>query len=366
MLFSETPYWVQKLGRGTVIKTLIKAETKFWESLIETYLKPSDTSAEHKQIIKKELTQLRNKVCLAFLLLNTLFITIVYTLTEVNKQEGGSLSIPLPCGVPTTNNKGYGQGHIEPISFAFTAVFGIMLLIQFICMLFHRYSTLLHIISTSDAEIDLIKYIRDTCTKQNKDETGKDNMIALVKDFQKQPANQMTNDNISIDGSGESDVLRTNLKDSNISKKQGTLGRNFIGNYGNLLATFVNGIDEKDQRSFIHQEIGSGLTHRSVQTIMAMMKNETLQKQIKTIAEERLEQQKRLDQLQTNKRKLQFKNIGTKVVGESKPSVANSVMQVIQKRKLNDHITEIEKMKEAISDDKPDTENCLKDSDVLY
>lgn len=347
---------------------MIKAETIFWESLIETYLKPSDTSEEHKKTIKKDLTQLRNKVCLAFLLLNTLFITIVYTLTEVNKQEGGSLSIPLPCGVPSANNKGYGQGHIEPISFAFTAVFGIILLIQFICMLFHRYSTLLHIISTSDAEINLIKYIRDTCTRasQNKDETGKDNMIALVKDFQKHPANQMTNDKITIDGAGENDVLRTNLKDSTIRMKQGTLGRNFIGNYENLLATFENEIDEKDQRSFIHKEIGSGLTHRSVQTIMAMMKNETLRKQIKTIAEKRKEQQQRLDLLQQNKRKLQFKNVGTKVVGESKPSVVNSVLQVIQRQKINEHNTEIKKMKEAISDDKPDKENCLKDSDVLY
>jgi chitin synthase len=103
---------------------------------------------EHKKKVEKDLLQLRNKVCLAFLLMNALFVTIVYTLTEVNKQEHGTLSVKIPC--QTNSDSGYGQGHIEPISFAFTAVFGIMLFVQFVCMLFHRYSTLLHVISSSE------------------------------------------------------------------------------------------------------------------------------------------------------------------------------------------------------------------------
>jgi hypothetical protein len=45
----------------------------------EKYLKPLEYKEEHKKKVEKDLLQLRNKVCLAFLLMNALFVTIVYT-----------------------------------------------------------------------------------------------------------------------------------------------------------------------------------------------------------------------------------------------------------------------------------------------
>ena len=92
------------------------------------------------------LLELRNKVCLAFWLMNALFVTIVYVLTEVNESTNQALSIKLPCSVSAGSQ---GRGYIEPISFAFTAIFGVVLFIQFVCMLFHRFSTIIHIVAAN-------------------------------------------------------------------------------------------------------------------------------------------------------------------------------------------------------------------------
>lgn len=77
-----------------------------------------------------------------FFITNALFVTIVYVLTQVNAQQS-TLSIPLPCNV------GKNQGKIEPISIAFTLVFGILLFIQFFGMLMHRISTISHIMAST-------------------------------------------------------------------------------------------------------------------------------------------------------------------------------------------------------------------------
>lgn len=63
----------------------------------------------------------RNKVCLFFLMANALFVTIVFSLQQVNSQEGGNLSIKLPCA-----DNDYGEA-VEPISISFTLVFGLLL-----------------------------------------------------------------------------------------------------------------------------------------------------------------------------------------------------------------------------------------------
>ena len=63
----------------------------------------------------------RNRVCLLFMLLNVLFVTIVFTLQQMNDTENGRMSISLPCAT-----EGYGEA-IEPISITFTLVFGILL-----------------------------------------------------------------------------------------------------------------------------------------------------------------------------------------------------------------------------------------------
>ena len=114
----------------------------------------------------------RNKVCLFFLLINALFVTIVFTLQQVSTTTT-TLSIDLPCA---TGN--YGES-IEPISITFTLIFGILLLIQFICMMFHRMSTFLHICAITEVKIRKPRQFK-TESEQISVEKG----LELVRDMQ--------------------------------------------------------------------------------------------------------------------------------------------------------------------------------------
>ena len=114
----------------------------------------------------------RNKVCLFFLLINALFVTIVFTLQQVSATSS-TLSIDLPCA-----EGNYGES-IEPISIAFTLIFGILLLIQFICMLFHRMSTFLHICAITEVKIRKPKQF-----KADDEEISVSKGLELVKDMQ--------------------------------------------------------------------------------------------------------------------------------------------------------------------------------------
>lgn len=351
------------MGTGHKQQTLIKSETKFWKELIKTYLEPLDTSFDEQEKIKKELTQLRNKVCLSFLLLNALFITIVYTLTEVNKQEEGTLSIPLPCGVPNTHNKGYGQGHIEPISFAFTAVFGIMLFIQFICMLFHRYSTLLHVISTPEAKIDIKTFLRNIlcCKCRNIDEAQTPvtlvDALDLVKGLQRPPVNEIIDDCNEHDEENFWKMVKRDTRSIN----QGTLDRNFIRNFASFQTIDFNketfkGKHEEEKISFFRNEFGSGLTNRSVKTLISIRGNEVLQEQIKHKAK------KRMEQLTKERARLKFQAAGAQVVGAFNPDVANVARQAMINKTLSEHDTEIKTMKF----DETVQKTLMADADTLF
>lgn len=99
--------------------------------------------------MREGLKKLRKKVYGYFLLINLFFVVVVYTLTEVNANTKHALSIKLPC---TVSEGPPGRGYLEPISFAFTAIFGIMLFFQFICMLIHGWSTSNHIIASKKCD----------------------------------------------------------------------------------------------------------------------------------------------------------------------------------------------------------------------
>jgi chitin synthase len=111
-------------------------ETKFWKKKIKKYLKPLDQDKNKEKAATEALIELRNSVCLFVFLLNTILVTIMFSLTQVNTFKD-TLSVKFTCGGNDVN--------IVPISIMFAAIFGLLLLMQFICMLYHRISTLIHI-----------------------------------------------------------------------------------------------------------------------------------------------------------------------------------------------------------------------------
>ncbi|XP_033728979.1 chitin synthase chs-2-like [Pecten maximus] len=248
------PYWLtDKTLKNGAVDRMGKDETEFWRNFIEKYLYPLEKNPDVEKKIANDLIELRNKTCLAFLLINALFVTIVFVLTIVNAADS-SLSIPLPC----TNTNGDDQGQVEPISFAFTVVFGMLLFVQFICMLFHRLATLLHILAAT--EIKAKRRIRQSLQGDDQDERsiGVDEGLQLVRDMQSAAIEDDTrsivsefsttsepeDDEVTI-GKTKGKQLWKKFDQRRREQQKSTLGKNFLRNFQKL----QNVMDDDDNMS---------------------------------------------------------------------------------------------------------------------
>lgn len=148
------PYWIEDkdLKRGEV-EYLPGPEVQFWKDLIDKYLFPIDSNKEQQARVAAELKELRNKVVFAFFMFNALFILIVFLL-QLNKDQ---LHFDWPLGVktnityiPETSEVRIDKEYLElePIGLVFAVFFALILVIQFIAMLFHRFGTLSHIMAS--------------------------------------------------------------------------------------------------------------------------------------------------------------------------------------------------------------------------
>jgi len=147
-----TPYWIDQpeMKKGSV-EFLPSIEKQFWDDLIEKYLYPIDEDPKEKKVIVKKLKDLRDRVVFAFFMLNALFILVIFLL-QLSRDV---LHIQWPFGVKaniTVTDEGeiyitkeYLQ--LEPIGVLFIVVFGVILITQFIAMLFHRFGTLSHMLA---------------------------------------------------------------------------------------------------------------------------------------------------------------------------------------------------------------------------
>ena len=146
------PYWIEdKSLKNGPVAYLLPSETTFWKDLIEKYLYPLEQNKDHQARVALELKELRNRVVFAFFMLNALFILVVFLL-QLNKDI---LHVDWPLGVrenitinPETNEYIVEKEYLEmePIGLVFVVFFAVILIIQFVGMLFHRFGTLSHIL----------------------------------------------------------------------------------------------------------------------------------------------------------------------------------------------------------------------------
>lgn len=136
------------------VDSLSKAEINFWTSLIDKYLKPLDMSSGAKEKVSKELRGLRDVAVFAFVMINALFVLIVFLL-QIKKSY---LHIRWPFNAVNTiafNDKTMEitiyQEHLElePIGSLFVLFFGTILGIQFCAMLVHRFGTISQILAST-------------------------------------------------------------------------------------------------------------------------------------------------------------------------------------------------------------------------
>ncbi|CAK1549970.1 unnamed protein product [Leptosia nina] len=199
------PFWIEdpNLQKGEV-DFLTTAETEFWKDLIDAYLRPIDENKEEQERIKTDLKNLRDNMVFAFLMLNALFVVVIFILQSNQDQ----LHIKWPFGqkIAIAYNRNRNLVEIEreflmlePIGSVFIIFFGLVMIIQFIGMLFHRMGTLMHLLSTTQLNWNFTK-------KQNEMSSEKlfeKRAVEIAKDLQK-----LNVDDLEKRGVDESTVSR--------------------------------------------------------------------------------------------------------------------------------------------------------------
>ncbi|XP_060063085.1 chitin synthase chs-2-like [Ylistrum balloti] len=303
----KNPYWItDKFLKEGAIDRMGQTETEFWKDFIEKYLFPLEKDAKKEKATAEELVELRNKVCLAFLLVNALFVTIVFVLTIVNDTGGNSLSVPLPCKPEGSSSDKDNQAFVEPISFTFTVVFGLLLFVQFICMLFHRLATLLHILAAT--EIKAKRRIRQSLQGGEEAERsiGVDEGLQLVRDMQSaaidDDARSIVSELSTTSEHDDEEATVGQTRGKQLWKKfdkrrreqqKSTLGRNFLRNFQKLqnviddddnvstIGVAEGTVNDDDTRMTDIQKKFSRFGRPSLYTITKMIKNTSNRQEIK-------------------------------------------------------------------------------------
>ena len=148
------PFWIEdKALKNGEVAYLHPSELQFWRELIDKYLYPIDQDKAHQERVAEDLKELRNRMVFAFFMLNALFVLVVFLL-QLNKDI---LHVDWPFGVkenitfvPETNEIKIEKEYLEmePIGLVFVVFFGLILVIQLVGMLFHRFGTLSHMLAS--------------------------------------------------------------------------------------------------------------------------------------------------------------------------------------------------------------------------
>jgi len=132
-------------------------EQRFWKDVIKQYLKPLELSREQKQAMADGLKELRNMIAFAFVMVNAIFVLIVFLLQL--KKEFLHLKWPIdPTDFVSFDRDNLMVGiyrqykELDPIGLCFVIFFGLILIIQFLAMFFHRFATLCQLLATTQVD----------------------------------------------------------------------------------------------------------------------------------------------------------------------------------------------------------------------
>lgn len=210
-------------------ETISASEEQFWVDLIEKYLKPLDMTAKDKENMQNQLKALRDISVFAFTMGNALFVLVVFLL-QLNKEY---LHVQWPLNVK--NNIIFDQDsfeitiqreylNLEPISLLFVLFFGIVLVVQFIAMLFHRFGTISQILATTQIDWYCSKRVKDTVSASEL----KENAVKIARHLQKpRPEWEDDDADISENKLGRRDTIHRLLMQHKKHKDWSNLETNF-------------------------------------------------------------------------------------------------------------------------------------------
>ncbi|XP_066506270.1 chitin synthase 1 [Hoplias malabaricus] len=139
-----------------VIK-LSEDENDFWNKLIERYLEPINDPKGHQEEVERELKSLRNKAVFLYFIVNVLWVVATFILQTIGNDV---ISIQIPKYFPNGTLSDEPL-RVEPLSLMFLLSFAILLVIQFLAMLYHRVYTLIHVLAYRGAEKDYTEKYED-------------------------------------------------------------------------------------------------------------------------------------------------------------------------------------------------------------
>ncbi|TMS32858.1 hypothetical protein L596_000656 [Steinernema carpocapsae] len=183
---SET-WLTDKALRRADREYLEQEEETFWVDVIDKYLQPISVDPKEQERLKNGLTELRNKVCSGFFMVNVVFIIVVLVL----QMQKDCLHIEWPLGpkfnhTVTPCNSDSKQEiwvmtrlQLEPIGLVFLMFFMSILVIQFIAMLMHRFGTLAHIIASTE-----LFCFRKPIDRLSEDELVVQNAVEIARELQ--------------------------------------------------------------------------------------------------------------------------------------------------------------------------------------
>ncbi|XP_037102964.1 chitin synthase 1 [Syngnathus acus] len=141
---------IEKTLTAPQVQKLEEDEDDFWKKLIERYLKPIVDTKAHLDEVTRELKSLRNKAVFLYFIVNVLWVVATFFLQAIGNDV---ISIKIPKFYSNgTQSEEYLK--VEPLSLMFLLSFAILLLVQFLAMLYHRVYTLIHVVSYRSTEKD--------------------------------------------------------------------------------------------------------------------------------------------------------------------------------------------------------------------
>ncbi|KAM8763421.1 chitin synthase 1 [Acanthopagrus schlegelii] len=141
---------IDKTLTAPQVQKLDEGEQDFWIKLIERYLKPIVETKAHQEEVTRELKSLRNKAVFLYFIVNILWVVATFFLQAIGNDV---ISIKIPKYIPGKNITGEYL-KVEPLSLMFLLSFAVLLLVQFLAMLYHRVYTLIHVVSYRSTEKD--------------------------------------------------------------------------------------------------------------------------------------------------------------------------------------------------------------------
>lgn len=137
------PFWIEmkSLGKNDIYYLNTK-EMTFWQGLIDKYLHPLNKDEAEEKRIAGDLIELRNNSCFAFFMLNALWVVMQFQFEYV------SVAFP-KLQIPVGNLYNRPDQKVQILGLIFLILFTLVLVLQFLSMLFHRWGTIVEILAST-------------------------------------------------------------------------------------------------------------------------------------------------------------------------------------------------------------------------